>query len=159
MDIRPLHTDDDYRAALAELSALVDQDPEPGTPEGDRLEVLSILAEYYEGGLMATEHLLRSPTNVDHWERSIDQLRSGNHRDDRAPESSSNYRVMEFSEGEERWQAIHEVHYREGVPASYSEQPASVQWDAEDSNDTGHGILDRMRDSLNKPVLRPEDFA
>ena len=91
--------------------------------------------------------------------RSIDQLRSGNHRDDRAPESSWNYRVMEFSEGEERWQAIHEVHYREGVPASYSEQPASVQWDAEDRNDTGHGNLDRMRDSLNKPVLRPEDFA
>jgi hypothetical protein len=153
MDIRPLHTDDDYRAALAEVSALVDQDQEPGTPEGDRLEVLSILVEYYEGGLMATEHLLRAPTNVDHLERS------GNHRDDRAPESSWNYRVMEFSEGEERWQAIHEVHYREGVPASYSEQPASVQWDAEDSNGTGHGILDRMRDSLNKPVLRPEDFA
>jgi hypothetical protein len=38
MDIRPLNTDDDYRAALAEVSALVDLDPEPGTPDGDRLE-------------------------------------------------------------------------------------------------------------------------
>jgi HTH-type transcriptional regulator / antitoxin HigA len=48
MDIRPLRTDDDYRAALAGVSALVDRDPEPGTPEGDRLEVLSALVEHYE---------------------------------------------------------------------------------------------------------------
>jgi hypothetical protein len=50
MDIRPLHTEDDYRAALAEVSALVDLDPEAGTPAGDRLEVLSILVERYEAG-------------------------------------------------------------------------------------------------------------
>ena len=48
MDIRPLHTDDDYRAALADVSALVDRDPEPGTQEGDRLEVLAALVERYE---------------------------------------------------------------------------------------------------------------
>lgn len=51
MDIRPLHTEGDYRAALAEVSALVDQDPERGTPEGDRLEILSILIEHYEGSM------------------------------------------------------------------------------------------------------------
>lgn len=77
----------------------------------------------------------------------------------RAPETSWNYRVMEFTEGEERWHAIHEVHYRKGVPASYTAQPASVQWDPEDSNDTGHRILDRMREATSKPVLRPADFA
>jgi HTH-type transcriptional regulator/antitoxin HigA len=27
---------------------LVDQDPEPGTPDGDRLEFLSLLVEHYE---------------------------------------------------------------------------------------------------------------
>jgi antitoxin component HigA of HigAB toxin-antitoxin module len=48
MDVRPLHTEDDYRAALAEVSVLVDQDPEPGTPDGDRLEILSLLVEHYE---------------------------------------------------------------------------------------------------------------
>jgi antitoxin component HigA of HigAB toxin-antitoxin module len=48
MDIRPLHTENDYRAALAEVSALVDLDPEPGTPDGDRLEILSTLVERYE---------------------------------------------------------------------------------------------------------------
>ncbi len=53
MDIRPLHTENDYRAALVEVSALVDRDPETGTPEGDKLEVLSILVEYYERGFSA----------------------------------------------------------------------------------------------------------
>jgi len=75
MDIRPLHTEDDYRAALAEVSALVDLDPEPGTSEGDRLEVLSILVEHYES-LMETAHLLRSPANVTDLERSIAQLQA-----------------------------------------------------------------------------------
>lgn len=75
------------------------------------------------------------------------------------PESSWNYRVMKFTEGEERWHAIHEVHYRKGVPWAYTEQPASVQWDPEDGNDAGHRILDRIRESMRKPVLRPTDFA
>ncbi|MFL9874736.1 hypothetical protein PQR69_24120 [Paraburkholderia megapolitana] len=48
MDICPLHTEEDYEAALAVVSELVDADPEPGTPDGDRLEILSILVERYE---------------------------------------------------------------------------------------------------------------
>jgi HTH-type transcriptional regulator/antitoxin HigA len=48
MEIRPLHTEEDYRAALAEMSALVHLDPESGTPEGDALEVLIIFVERYE---------------------------------------------------------------------------------------------------------------
>lgn len=48
MDIRPLHTDDDYRPALADVSALVDRNLEPGSPEGDCLEVLAARMEYYE---------------------------------------------------------------------------------------------------------------
>ena len=37
MNIRPVHTDADYKAAMKEISALMDADPESGTPEGDRL--------------------------------------------------------------------------------------------------------------------------
>lgn|SRR5574337_784070 len=48
MDIRPLHTEADYRAALAEVSPLFDNEPEPGTPEGDRFEILVTLIEAYE---------------------------------------------------------------------------------------------------------------
>jgi len=48
MKITPIRTEEDYRASLRTVSALVDQDPEPDTPEGDRLEVLSTLIESYE---------------------------------------------------------------------------------------------------------------
>ncbi|WP_186264865.1 helix-turn-helix domain-containing protein [Burkholderia gladioli] len=48
MTIRPIRGEQDYEAALAEVSALVDADPAPGTPEGDKLEILSFLVERYE---------------------------------------------------------------------------------------------------------------
>lgn len=48
MDIRPLHTSEDYNAALAAVSQFVDADPAPDTPDGDRLEILSMLVEHYE---------------------------------------------------------------------------------------------------------------
>ncbi|RKP50412.1 helix-turn-helix domain-containing protein [Trinickia fusca] len=48
MDIRPLHTEQDYNDALKVLSALVDADPAPGTAEGDHLEILATLVENYE---------------------------------------------------------------------------------------------------------------
>ena len=48
MEIRPIHTKADYKAALKAVSALVDADPERGTPDADRLEVLGTLLEAYE---------------------------------------------------------------------------------------------------------------
>jgi HTH-type transcriptional regulator/antitoxin HigA len=61
MDIRPLRTEEDYKAALAAVSALVDADPAPGTPDGDRLEILSLLVERYE----AAHFPLESPNPVE----------------------------------------------------------------------------------------------
>src|SRR5712671_4228091 len=46
MDIRPIRTDEDHRAALAEIEACWGA-PE-GTEEGDKLEVLVVLIELYE---------------------------------------------------------------------------------------------------------------
>ena len=46
MDIRPIRTDEDHRAALAEIEACSGA-PE-GTEEGDRLDVLLALVELYE---------------------------------------------------------------------------------------------------------------
>lgn len=46
MDIRPIKTEEDYQAALAEIERLFDALPE--TPDGDRLEVLMTLVEVYE---------------------------------------------------------------------------------------------------------------
>ena len=48
MEIRPIHTDADYKAALREVSAYFDNEPEPGTPDGDRFEILLTLVEAYE---------------------------------------------------------------------------------------------------------------
>jgi HTH-type transcriptional regulator/antitoxin HigA len=48
MDIRPIRTEDDYRAALREISAFFDHEPEPGSSDGDRFEVLLTLVEAYE---------------------------------------------------------------------------------------------------------------
>ncbi|MBK3799696.1 helix-turn-helix domain-containing protein [Azospirillum brasilense] len=46
MDVTPIKTDADFRAALAEIERL--WDVEPDTPEGDRLDVLMTLVEAYE---------------------------------------------------------------------------------------------------------------
>ena len=48
MDICPIRTEADHRAALADISRLMEADPEPGTPDGDRLDVLATLVEAYE---------------------------------------------------------------------------------------------------------------
>lgn len=45
MNIRPIHTDADYRAALREASAMFDDQPEPGTERGDYFEILTTLIE------------------------------------------------------------------------------------------------------------------
>lgn len=48
MNIRPIRNDQDYREALKALSPSFDNEPEPGTPEGDRFEILLTLVEAYE---------------------------------------------------------------------------------------------------------------
>jgi HTH-type transcriptional regulator / antitoxin HigA len=49
MDIRPIRTAADHTAALEEIAALMASDPELGTPEGDKLDVLATLVQAYEG--------------------------------------------------------------------------------------------------------------
>jgi len=47
MEIRPIRTEADYDAAIAEIERL--WDAEPGTDDGDKLGILAILVEKYEG--------------------------------------------------------------------------------------------------------------
>jgi HTH-type transcriptional regulator/antitoxin HigA len=44
--VRPIHTEEDYDAALERVGTLMNA--EPGTPEGDQLDVLVTLIEAYE---------------------------------------------------------------------------------------------------------------
>ena len=48
MNIRPIHNESAYKAALKEISILVDLDPEVGTQEGDRLDIMATLVQAYE---------------------------------------------------------------------------------------------------------------
>lgn len=46
MNIKPIRSDTDYRAALIEVESLMLA--EFGSPEGDRLDILATLVEAYE---------------------------------------------------------------------------------------------------------------
>lgn len=48
MDIRPIRTPADYEAALKETSKYFDNEPAPGTPDGDRFEILLTLIQAWE---------------------------------------------------------------------------------------------------------------
>jgi HTH-type transcriptional regulator/antitoxin HigA len=57
--VRPVRTEADYEAALRDIDALMEA--QPGTPDGDRLDVLATLVQAYE----ARHHPLPPPDPVD----------------------------------------------------------------------------------------------
>jgi len=59
MNIKPIKTEADYEEALATIARLMDA--EPGTPRGDRLDVLTMLVEAYE----RKKHPVESPCPVE----------------------------------------------------------------------------------------------
>lgn len=48
MNILPIHNEEDYRAALKDVSAFFDNEPDRDTPEGDCFEVMITLIEACE---------------------------------------------------------------------------------------------------------------
>ena len=48
MNIHPIRTKADYKRALREVSAYFNDEPEPGSEDGDRFEILTTLVEAYE---------------------------------------------------------------------------------------------------------------
>ena len=88
MNVRPIRTEEDYEEALAELERLMDA--EPGTPDYDRLEVLSILVESYE----TEHHPVPLPDPIDAIEFHMDRL--GLTRTDLEPYIGSRGRVSEI---------------------------------------------------------------
>ncbi|OGO67202.1 MAG: hypothetical protein A2Z49_11710 [Chloroflexi bacterium RBG_19FT_COMBO_56_12] len=46
MEIKPIHRESDYQGALKEIDRLIES--QPGTPEGDRMDVLVTLVVAYE---------------------------------------------------------------------------------------------------------------
>jgi HTH-type transcriptional regulator / antitoxin HigA len=48
VNIKPIRTKADYKAALKQVSKLVDLDPNPGTVNGDTLDIMATLLVAYE---------------------------------------------------------------------------------------------------------------
>ncbi|OCQ53957.1 hypothetical protein Ppb6_00843 [Photorhabdus australis subsp. thailandensis] len=59
MNIKPIRTEQDYKAALKALSPMFDNQPEVGSPEFDYMEVMVLLIESYEA-----EHFPIDPPNL-----------------------------------------------------------------------------------------------
>jgi HTH-type transcriptional regulator/antitoxin HigA len=65
MDVKPIHNEQDYDWAIREVTPYFEVEPEPGTPEGDRFEVLSTLIKEYEDKSFAVHH--GDPVDVLHF--------------------------------------------------------------------------------------------
>jgi HTH-type transcriptional regulator/antitoxin HigA len=60
-DLRPIRTEADYEAALAAIEPYFENEPEAGTPEADRFDILAALIGAYE-----SEHWqIEAPTPAD----------------------------------------------------------------------------------------------
>ena len=111
MDIKPVRTSKDHRAALAEVERL--WEAKSGTPEHDRLDVLVTLIEAYE----AKHHPIPPPDPVEAILFRMDQL--GLDRKDLETLIGSRARVSEVLSGRRRLSLgmIRRLHGRLGIPA------------------------------------------
>ncbi|WP_392891317.1 type II toxin-antitoxin system HigA family antitoxin [Pseudomonas migulae] len=113
MDIRPIHTDEDYRAALKSVSALFDNEPEPGTPEGDYFDIMITLIEAYESKQFPVD----LPNPIDAIKFRMEQ--SGLSAADLAPAIGRTNRVYEVLNGKRALTLpmIWKLHDLFGIPA------------------------------------------
>ena len=114
MDIRPIRTDADCKAALKEISALMDADPDPGTPEGDRLDILATLVQAYEARHMP----ISAPDPVEAIKFRMDQ--SGLSVKDLEPIIGKSNRVYEVLNRKRplTLAMIRRLHQHLGIPAN-----------------------------------------
>lgn len=113
MNIRPIHTEEDYRAALKDVSALFENEPEPGTPEGDYFDIMITLIEAYE----ARHFPLDLPNPIDAIKFRMEQ--SGLSAADLAPAIGRTNRVYEVLNGKRALTLpmIWKLHELFGIPA------------------------------------------
>jgi HTH-type transcriptional regulator / antitoxin HigA len=111
MDVKPVRSELDYESALAEIDRLMDA--RPGTPEGDRLDVLTTLVEAYE----AQHHPIDLPDPIAALEYVMEQR--GITRDDLVPLLGSRARVSEILLRKRRltMKMAWRLHRELGIPA------------------------------------------
>ena len=117
MDIRPIRTEADYDAALAEVERLFEA--QPNTPEGDRLDLLTVLIEAYE----TRQYPIAPPDPI---EAILYYLESrGLTRRDLEPYIGSRARVAEILNRKRplTLDMIRRLHTNLGIPAEVLIQP------------------------------------
>lgn len=113
MNIQPIHTEADYERALRELSAMFDNEPEPGTVEGDRFEVMILLVQAYE----AEHEPMGPPDPVEAIRFRMEQ--QGLMAKDLVPSIGRSNRVYEVLNGKRSLTLgmIRRLHQNLGIPA------------------------------------------
>lgn len=122
MNIRPIRTEQDYQEALKAVSPLFDNEPEPGTPEGDYLEVMITLIEAYE----AKHFPVDLPNPVDAIRFRMEQ--SGLSATDLVPAIGRKNRVYEVLNGKRALTLlmIWKLHEMFGIPAESLIKPVKT---------------------------------
>lgn len=113
MNLHPIRNEDDYKAALKQLSAFFDNEPEPGTNEGDQFEILSLLVEAYE----AKHFVIEAPDPIEAIRFRMEQ--GGLTIDDLVPSIGRPNRVYEVLNRKRRLTLgmIRRLHRNLGIPA------------------------------------------
>lgn len=113
MNIRPIHTEADYKAMLREVSAYFDNEPEPGTEDGDRLDILLTLVEAYE----AKQFPVDLPDPIEAIKFRMDQ--EGLTAKDLEPAIGKRNRVYEILNGKRNLTLtmVWKLHENFGIPA------------------------------------------
>ena len=117
MNLRPIKTKDDYKTALAEIEVIFQAEPE--TPEGDRLDVLTMLVEAYE----ERHHPIPPPEPLDALEYHLESR--GLTRRDLEPYIGNRARVAEVMNRRRPLtiDMIRRLHQGLGIPAEVLIQP------------------------------------
>ena len=120
MEIRPIRTEVDYEAAMAEIERLFDAAPD--SPEGDRLDVLTTLVEAYE----AQHYPIPGPDPVEAIKYTMESR--GLSRADLEPFIGSRARVAEVLNRKRplSLSMIRRLHAGLGVPADVLVRPYPV---------------------------------
>ena len=121
MDIRPIKSEADYEWALAEIEPYFDREPEPGTEDAARFDVLATLIEAYE----AKHWPIEQPSAVDAIRFRMEQAGFG--QSDLAAVLGSRSRASEVLSGKRSltMDQAYRLNREWGIPAEALIRPAA----------------------------------